>query len=117
MSPLKITSRDVVTGPVLEILGDLDFGHAAQLRELLPTLTLRPGQRLILDLAGMEFCDSSGITALLAAHHHALAAQADIALAGVPANTLRILRIVGLDQIFPLHPDTATAARAPRPPL
>ncbi|MET7653764.1 STAS domain-containing protein [Streptomyces sp. NPDC005486] len=115
MSPLKITARDVATGPVLEILGDLDFAHAGQLRGLLPTLALRPGQRLILDLAGLEFCDSSGITALIAAHHHALAAQADIALAGVPANTLRILRIVGLDQIFPVHPDSEAAARDTRP--
>ncbi|MFD9390794.1 STAS domain-containing protein [Streptomyces sp. NPDC060000] len=111
MNALKITTRDAVTGPVVEILGDLDYAHAGRLRELLPTLTLQPGQRLILDLTDMEFCDSSGITALIAAHHHALAAHADIALAGVPANTRRVLRIVGLDQIFPLHPDSEAAVR------
>ncbi|MFF3202899.1 STAS domain-containing protein [Streptomyces sp. NPDC002962] len=114
MSPLKITTRDTATGPVLAILGDLDYAHSAELRDLLTTLALRPGQLLVLDLAGMDFCDSSGITALIAAHHHAQAAHADIALAAVPANTLRILRIVGLDQIFPLHPDSESAARNPR---
>ncbi|MFG2279348.1 STAS domain-containing protein [Streptomyces asoensis] len=115
MNTLGITTRDTPAGPVLEILGDLDYGHAGRLRELLPTIALRPGQRLVLDLSGMEFCDSSGITALIAAHQHAHAAQADIALAGVPANTLRILRIVGLDQIFPLHPDSDSALRDDRP--
>ncbi|MFE7928300.1 STAS domain-containing protein [Streptomyces sp. NPDC057456] len=114
MSPLKITTRDTAAGPVLEVLGDLDYAHAGELRDLLTTLTLQPGQLLVLDLAGMDFCDSSGLTALIAAHQQALAAHAGIALAAVPANTLRVLRIVGLDQIFPLHPDSETAARDSR---
>lgn len=109
MSPLKITTRDAATGPVVEIFGDLDHASAAALRALIPTIALQPGQRLVLDLSGMEFCDSSGITALLAARNHTQAAQADIALAAVPANTLRVLRLVGLDQIFHLHPDSETA--------
>ncbi|WP_405828100.1 STAS domain-containing protein [Streptomyces sp. NBC_01176] len=113
MSPLDITTRDVATGPVLQIIGELDYGNASVLRELLTTITLQPGQRLVLDLARMDFCDSSGLTALIAARNHAHAAQADIALAAVPANTLRVLRIVGLDQVFPLHPDSDSATRGP----
>ncbi|MER5716536.1 STAS domain-containing protein [Streptomyces sp. NPDC002132] len=112
MSPLKITTRDAATGPVLEISGELDYANAAGLRDLLPTLTLRAGQRLVVDLGGMEFCDSSGISALIAARNHAEAARADIALAAVPANTLRVLRIVGLDQVFSLHPDSESAMGA-----
>ncbi|MFD3537122.1 STAS domain-containing protein [Streptomyces sp. NPDC058664] len=111
MSPLKITVRDAATGPVLEVHGDMDYAHASRLGQLLATLTLRPGQRLVLDLAGMEFCDSSGLTALIAARNHARAAQADIALAAVPGHTLRVLSIVGLDQVFALHPDSEAATR------
>ncbi|MFH8800837.1 STAS domain-containing protein [Streptomyces sp. NPDC017936] len=111
MSPLKITTRDAATGPVLQVVGDLDYTHASELRDLLPALALQPGQRLVLDLAGMAFCDSSGLTALIAARNHAEAARADIALAAVPAPTLRVLRIVGLDQVFPLHPDSEAATR------
>ncbi|WP_433858633.1 STAS domain-containing protein [Streptomyces kronopolitis] len=109
MNPLKITTRDAATGPVVEIFGALDHATAADLRALIPTIALSPGQRLVLDLGGMDFCDSSGITALIAARSHAQAAQADITLAAVPANTRRVLRIVGLDQIFTLHPDSDTA--------
>ncbi|MFJ7045119.1 STAS domain-containing protein [Streptomyces sp. NPDC101112] len=104
MSPLNITPRETTAGPVLDVTGELDYSNATQLREVLLTLTLRPGQRLVLDLAGLTFCDSSGITALIAARSHAHAAEADIALAAVPAHTLRILRLVGLDQIFALDP-------------
>ncbi|MEU9578365.1 STAS domain-containing protein [Streptomyces chilikensis] len=110
MNLLKITTRSATTGPVLEIFGDLDYAGAPELRELVAGLTLRPGQLLILDLGGMEFCDSSGITALIAARSHAHAARADIALAAVPANTLRILGIIGLDQIFTLLPGSGPAA-------
>ncbi|WP_079148321.1 STAS domain-containing protein [Streptomyces agglomeratus] len=106
MSPLQIITRDTATGPVLEIIGELDYSNASELRDRLTTLALQPGRRLVLDLGSMRFCDSSGITALLAARNRAHAAQADIALAAVPAHTMRILRVVGLDQIFPLYPDT-----------
>ncbi|MGV9558790.1 STAS domain-containing protein [Streptomyces sp. NPDC003401] len=110
MSPLKITVRAAAAGPVVEIRGALDYDSVGELRALVPTVALRPGQRLVLDLGGMEFCDSSGLSALIAAHHHARAAGADIALAAVPARTLRILRIVGLDQIFSLVPDSDSAS-------
>ncbi|MCP9956234.1 MULTISPECIES: STAS domain-containing protein [Streptomyces] len=109
MNPLTITERHTAAGPVVAVSGDLDYAHAATLRERVERLALRPGQCLVLDLAGLEFCDSSGITALLAARQHALAARADIALASVPANTLRILTMVGLDQVFALRSDAASA--------
>ncbi|MEU9302540.1 STAS domain-containing protein [Streptomyces sp. NPDC048269] len=109
MSLLTITARDATTGPVLEIAGDLDYDQAPRLRQAVTTLGLEPGQRLVLDLSRMQFCDSSGITALIAARTHAVAAQADIALAAVPDNTIRILRIVGLDRVFTIHPDLDTA--------
>ena len=106
MTSLKITTRDAATGPVLEILGALDYDHAPQLRELIPTVTLRPGQRLVIDLGGMELCDSSGLSALIAVYHHATSARAEMALTSVPAPTLRTLRLVGLDQVFPIYPDS-----------
>lgn len=109
MNPVKIAARDAATGPVIEIVGDLDYTTAHELSEFVARMDLRSGRRLVLDLARLEFCDSSGITALIAARNHAAAAQADVALAAVPDNTLRILRIVGLDQVFAIHPDAQSA--------
>ncbi|MEU4727447.1 STAS domain-containing protein [Streptomyces sp. NPDC023588] len=113
MSSLTITTRDATSGPVLEIAGDLDFDQAPRLRRTLGALSLQPGQRLVLDLSRLRFCDSSGIAALILARNRAVAARADIALAAVPAATARVLRIVGLDHVFPMHADadTATAVR------
>ncbi len=109
MSTLTITARDTTTGPVLEIAGDLDYDQAPRLRQAVTTLSLEPGQRLVLDLSRIRFCDSNGITALIVARNHAVAAQADLALAAVPDNTIRILCLVGLDRGFTIHPDVDTA--------
>ncbi|MET7756096.1 STAS domain-containing protein [Streptomyces sp. NPDC005389] len=109
MSPLTITASEAATGPVLEITGDLDHATAPQLRKAADHLTLAAGQLLVLDLDGLAFCDSSGITALLATRNLAIEQGGDIALAAVPANTARILTMVGLDRVFTIHPDTATA--------
>ncbi|MFD0692006.1 STAS domain-containing protein [Actinomadura fibrosa] len=116
MTPFAITVHASEAGPVLRIAGDLDFNTASGLREEVRRVPLDPGRLLILDLTDLTFCDSSGISALIAARNRAVAAGAGIALAAVPPNTARILGIVGLDKVFPIHPDAATAAKTHETP-
>ncbi|MET7746686.1 STAS domain-containing protein [Streptomyces sp. NPDC005385] len=104
MSPLNIIHDDTATGPSLRVIGELDFDQAAGLRQRVEQLPLLPGQCLVIDLSGLEYCDSTGITALLAARHHAHTAHADIVLAAVPANLMRVLTLVGLDRVFTIGP-------------
>ena len=113
MSPLNITRRDACAGPVLRVAGELDYAQAPALRRQTERLALNPGQCLVIDLSALEFCDSTGITALLAARQHALAADADIALTAVPPDTLRILTIVGLDRVFTIHPGPGSIRPTP----
>jgi anti-anti-sigma factor len=110
MTPLHITHRDAASGPVLHVAGELDHAHAAALRREVETLALESGQCLDLDLSGLEFCDSTGITALLAARQYAGAAKAGIVLTAVPPHLLRVLTMVGLDQVFTLRPAPNPAA-------
>ncbi|MER5861589.1 STAS domain-containing protein [Streptomyces sp900105245] len=100
MTPLNITHRSAATGPVLDVAGELDWEQTATLRRQVEHVVLNPGESLTLDLSGLEFCDSAGITELLAARQRAMAAGADVVLAEVPPSLLRTLTIVGLDQIF-----------------
>ncbi|MFB6638930.1 STAS domain-containing protein [Streptomyces chartreusis] len=106
---LSLHTHATATGTVIELAGDLDYHTAPEVRAALPGLDLRPGQQLVLDLAGITFCDSSGITVLIAARNHALAADSAIALAAVPDHVGRIFRMVGLDQVFPIHSTTQAA--------
>ncbi|MFJ3894853.1 MULTISPECIES: STAS domain-containing protein [unclassified Streptomyces] len=111
MSPLNLTVHSSANNTVVEVVGELDYATASELRELITSLTLRPGQHLVLDLGGMDFCDSSGLTALIIAHNVTEAAGVGLVLAAVPAHTRRVLRTVGLDQIFVIRStdDAATA--------
>ncbi|MFC8918446.1 STAS domain-containing protein [Streptomyces sp. NPDC047821] len=101
---LNTTTRHTATDTVLDVHGDLDFHTVPEFRKTLEGLALAPGRRLVLNLAGLRFCDSSGITALLVARNLAVAARTDVALAAVPETTVRVLRIVGLDQVFTIEP-------------
>ncbi|MGW6023846.1 STAS domain-containing protein [Streptomyces sp. NPDC055099] len=114
MTRLAVRTRTTATGPVVELTGELDHESCSQLRDVLPGLALRRGQLLVVDLAGITLCDSSGISALIAARNHALAAGAGIALAAVPGRISRVLALVGLSQVFPVYP-TVHAAEAAWP--
>ncbi|MGW1773451.1 STAS domain-containing protein [Streptomyces sp. NPDC002104] len=112
---LTIRTLTSTAGTVIELAGDLDHHTAPEVRAALPALELHPGQQLTVDLGGLTFCDSSGITAIIAARNHALAAEATIALAAVPDRVSRIFRMVGLDQVFASHPTVDAAEAAWRP--
>lgn len=114
MTRLAVRTRTTAAGPVLELTGELDHESCSQLRGVLPGLALQPAQQLVIDLTGITLCDSSGISALIAARNHALAAGAAIALAAVPGRISRVLTLVGLSHVFPTYP-TAHAAEAAWP--
>ncbi|MFG3166007.1 STAS domain-containing protein [Streptomyces sp. NPDC048200] len=112
---LTLYTRTTPEGAVIELAGELDFHTADQVRAQLIGLDLPPGGQLVLDLGGITFCDSTGITVLIAARNHALATGAGIALAAVPDLVGRIFRMVGLDEVFPSHPTVQAAEAAWRP--
>ena len=100
MLPLTLQARTTGTGPLIEVGGALDFETAQDFHDLLPTLALLPGQQLSLDLGAVEFFDSSGVRALLAARSRAIGEQADLALLAVPGHVARVLDALGLQGSF-----------------
>jgi anti-sigma B factor antagonist len=104
VSDLVTTTRTSGTGSVLTLVGELDLSTVGRVRTALDALALGPGRRLVLDLSGVVFCDSSGITALVVAHNRVRAVDAELVLAGVPDHLVRMLRVVGLDQVFTTDP-------------
>ncbi|MDF2706974.1 STAS domain-containing protein [Nonomuraea muscovyensis] len=114
-APVQLTqiSADAATGTcVLALSGELDYISAAQLRtDMADTLT--PDHRhLVLDLSGLEFCDSTGIRTFLVFRKLILERGGTVALAGLTARLDRVFRMTGLSQAFDLYPsaDQATAA-------
>ncbi|MEU3368168.1 STAS domain-containing protein [Streptomyces pseudogriseolus] len=103
MKPLTIVSSRTPAGPLLEVAGDLDHSNAQQLRQAAAGAVLSAGLLLVVDLGELGFCDSSGITALIAVRNHVVAAGAGLVLVAVPETLRRLLSLTGLDQVFDLR--------------
>lgn len=108
-SEFSTTTQATATGPVLALAGELDSSTAPAAHDAIRQLTLGTGDQLVVDLAGLTFCDSSGIAALIAARDFAHRAGAEIALAAVPRHLGKVLALLGLADLFATH---ATAEQA-----
>ncbi|GHG12588.1 MULTISPECIES: STAS domain-containing protein [Amycolatopsis] len=110
-TPFSVTTVTTGTGAVVTVAGELDVATAPRFRAGVAALALARGQVLVVDLGGVTFCDSSGISALIAARNVAEAAGADIALAAVPARLSRTFGLIGLADFFPIYPSAEDALR------
>ncbi|MFH9553780.1 STAS domain-containing protein [Streptomyces sp. NPDC017435] len=84
---------------VADVSGPLDLHTAPFLHQQL-TRTLERNPALILNLAGVSFCDSSGLNTLIRLHRRAQDAGGRLMLAAPPAHLSRMLVRTGLDTVL-----------------
>lgn len=92
----------------MSVHGEIDLYTVPRLRgELAAALGGGGPVRLIVDLSGVDFCDSTGVNALLAAHRQAQEAGGDLELAGPRPGVRKILQVTGLESVFTVTDDPA----------
>jgi anti-sigma B factor antagonist len=97
---------------VVDVHGELDLATAPRLAARLDRLR-RPGPlRVLVDLTGLEFCDSTGLRALLGAAAEVRAAGGRLAISVADGPVLRLLELTGADEWLEIHPSTAAALAA-----
>jgi len=94
---------------VLTLRGSLDIDTAPSLKANLSRLVERPSPRIVVDLAGLDFCDSMGVGVLVSAHGRALERGGWVRLAAPSGFLRRLLDTLGLTEYLSLHPDVKTA--------
>lgn len=82
---------------VLALEGDLDVANATAATKWMLQLDLRRGGRLVLDLSGLTFMDSTGIRVILQAEQYARMHGAELIVVRPPDNVMRVLELIGLD--------------------
>jgi anti-sigma B factor antagonist len=87
---------------IVRVDGELDLGTAPKLADELETPTAG-GKRVVLDLTGCGFIDSSGLRTLLQARSAAAAGGGSLALVVADPNILRVFEVASLDQILEIH--------------
>lgn len=85
---------------VARLAGELDIVTAETCKRRLSSVVDDGATSLRLDLNDLAFIDSSGLGALVAVHHHAVAADAALELTGVSAQVRRLMQITRLDELF-----------------
>ena len=91
----------VVSGvPVVAAPEEIDVISAPELRSALLEATVHGHRTLVVDMTRTQFCDSSGVHTLLAAHERARAEGGELLLVISADIVLRIFEITGVDRII-----------------
>ncbi|SNY48621.1 anti-anti-sigma factor [Paractinoplanes atraurantiacus] len=94
---------------VITVRGDLDIDSNTVLTTTLDQVLDRPAPMVIVDLSGVGFCDSTGLSALVIGHNRARADGGWLRLAA-PSDFLgRLLDTVGLTPRISVYPTVADA--------
>jgi anti-sigma B factor antagonist len=86
----------------------IDAATAIQFKEKMREATLDGGQRVVLDLARVQFLDSSGLGAVVAVKK-LLGPDRALELAGLTPTVEKVFRLTRMDKIFTIHPSVETA--------
>ena len=106
-----VRSIESVNGTVVvSLAGELDLYNADEVREALAGATDGGPERLVVDLSGVEFIDSTALGVLIEARTK-LPNRRAFLLAAPGIETRRALEVSGLDRHFGIH-DTVDAARS-----
>jgi anti-anti-sigma factor len=109
MAGVDLRTRGYRGRVVVALHGELDVAAAAGAAAALAALAARAGQ-LIIDLAGLEFIDCSGLAALAGVRRQARRAGGDVLLAAPEPQLQRIPVAAGLTHVFSVHASVREAA-------
>jgi anti-sigma B factor antagonist len=109
---LSLATRSVAEHTVLEIGGEIDVYTAPRLRARLVELADAGQKRIVIDLARVEFLDSTGLGVLVGAHRRLRIGEGSLGLVCPHERLLKIFRITGLDSVFEIHSSVDDAVAA-----
>lgn len=87
---------------VLSVSGELDLASSPMLDQELARLAAAEPALLVLDLRGLAFMDSTGLSVLVRAHHHAEQAGRRLVLVRGGPQVQRLLNLTGLADRLPI---------------
>ena len=89
---------------VIRLNGRLDAKASTHVKETLEKLLQEEQFKIIVDMQGVSFIDSSGLAALVSGLRSARERKGDIVLSGVQSQAQTVFRLTMLDRVFAIHP-------------
>jgi anti-sigma B factor antagonist len=101
---LDVESRQTDSGvTVLAPTGRLDVAGAPALKDAVSQAMKNGKPRLVIDLEGVSFVDSSGLGSVVAALKQVRTSQGDLRLAAPNQQVRVVLELTTLDRVFPYY--------------
>ena len=99
---------------VVRVSGEVDMSHEEELRGELRNAVDSGSRGIVVDLTECEFIDSSGVRALLLSREakNSEDGAETVAVAAASEQILRILSVMGIDQVIPIQPTVEEAVAA-----
>ena len=98
---LRVSSRSQADHTIVAASGEIDLYTAPRLAaELNSVLARDDAARIVVDMSGVDFCDSTGMNVLLSALKRAREQGGELELAGPRPAVRKILQVTGLDTVF-----------------
>ncbi|MBG0814261.1 STAS domain-containing protein [Planomonospora sp. ID82291] len=101
---LKVSTRSHGGHTIVTIVGEIDLYTAPRLQsELDRLLDESTATFMVVDMSGVEFCDSTGMNVLLSAFKRLREQGGALEMAGPRPAVRKILQVTGLDSVFTVH--------------
>jgi anti-sigma B factor antagonist len=94
---------------LLRLAGRLDIGSAADVKQAFAGSVADHRARVVVDLAGVTFIDSTGLSTLVSGLRTTRQAGGDLRLAGAGPQPVALFSLTSLDQVFRLYPTVEEA--------
>jgi anti-sigma B factor antagonist len=96
----RISVGDDAGVPTVAVEGEVDVATAPALRDELYRLSEDGTSRVVVDLAGMDFIDSTGLGVFVGALKRARERGGGVELRGLKPSARKVFEITGLDSAF-----------------
>jgi anti-sigma B factor antagonist len=101
---LEVQSRQVDNGvTVVAPTGRLDVAGAPALKDAISEAVKNGQPRVVLDMEGVSFVDSTGLGSVIAALKQIRGSQGDLRLAAPNQQVRVVLELTTLDRVFPYY--------------
>lgn len=99
---------------LLALGGELDVAGTESVQDAVDGLLADGFTRVVVDLSGLTFCDSTGLGTLVRTHRALVAAGGSCLVAGAHGPVDRLLQLMQMGRVLELVPDVTTALQTLR---
>jgi anti-sigma B factor antagonist len=107
---LNVSSRSQGDHAIVTATGEIDLYTAPRLQSELSAVIANaaPASRVVVDMSGVDFCDSTGMNVLLSCLRQVRERGGELELAAPRPAVKKILQVTGLDTVFTIGDSPAS---------